>query len=262
METVSQVLADRPRESEGLQRMVGASLVMHLILVVLVAVSPAGWLGVDEPEPDVVMSISLGGAPGPRDGGMTPLGGRPVQEVRPPDAKPVPEPVRPPAAREPEMVEPTRAAPRRTETPVPTAVPQRRTPVSRTPTRGEEVRAGSTVADTGGRGQGFGLTSGGGGTGATLDVGDFCCPDYLTTMLDLLNRNWDYKQQVAGVTVMRFTIERDGTITAITVEQPSGYAALDLLAQRALVLTRQFPPLPAQFTQPSLTVHLRFEYER
>jgi hypothetical protein len=46
------------------------------------------------------------------------------------------------------------------------------------------------------------------------------------------------------------------------VARPSGYAALDFMAQRALLNTRQLPPLPAAFTEPSLTVHLVFEYQR
>src|ERR687888_350689 len=55
----------------------------------------------------------------------------------------------------------------------------------RTPTKGPQTRFGSTVAETGTRGQGFGLSSGGGpGSGSTLDVADFCCPDYLMLMIE------------------------------------------------------------------------------
>ena len=118
------------------------------------------------------------------------------------------------------------------------------------------------MAETGGRGQGFGLTAGGGGTGAYLDVGNFCCPEYLTTMLDLINRNWSSKQQSAGLTVVKFTIERDGTITRVQLERSSGSPSLDFMAQRALALTQQLPPLPQAFTEPSLTVHLQFQYQR
>ncbi|MEW6321748.1 MAG: energy transducer TonB, partial [Acidobacteriota bacterium] len=124
------------------------------------------------------------------------------------------------------------------------------------------VESGSTVADTGGKGMGFGLTQGGGGTAGYLDVANFCCPDYLSLMLDLINRNWSSKQQAAGTTVVKFVIERDGRLTGVEVERPSGYPALDLLAHRAILLTRQLPPLPAAFTEPSLTVHLVFEYQR
>ncbi len=34
------------------------------------------------------------------------------------------------------------------------------------------------------------------------------------------------------------------------------------MASRAMLLTRKLPPLPAAFTEPSLTVHLVFEYQR
>ena len=65
--------------------------------------------------------------------------------------------------------------------------PRRRS--SRRPTRraagrrraGAEARPGSAVAETGARGQGFGLSTGG-GAGIRVDArrrGDFCCPDYL-----------------------------------------------------------------------------------
>jgi TonB family protein len=62
--------------------------------------------------------------------------------------------------------------------------------------------------------------------------------------------------------VVKYTIQRDGTLTNIQVEKPSGYPTLDFLAVRALQLTRKLPPLPAPFTEPSLTVHLVFEYTR
>jgi TonB family protein len=133
---------------------------------------------------------------------------------------------------------------------------------ARTPSQGAEPQTGSATADTGAKGMGFGLTTGGGGTGGYLDVGNFCCPEYLTTMLSLIQRNWNSQQQVAGQTVVKFTIQRDGRITDVEVERPSGYFALDQTAQRALLMTRQLPPLPAQFTEPQLTVHLIFRYER
>jgi hypothetical protein len=45
------------------------------------------------------------------------------------------------------------------------------------------------------------------------------------------------------------------------VERTSGFMALDLAAERALLTTR-LPELPPQFPNPSLTVHLTFEYQR
>ena len=67
----------------------------------------------------------------------------------------------------------------------------------RTPTTGPEPQEGPARAETGARGQGFGLTTGGGGgTGVQLDVGNFCCPEYLEQMMALIQRNWQSKQGV------------------------------------------------------------------
>ena len=67
-------------------------------------------------------------------------------------------------------------------------------------------------------------------------------------MLDLIRRNWDSRQQAAGTTVVKYTIQRDGTLAAVEVEKSSGYATLDLLANRAVLLTRKLPPLPSAYT--------------
>ena len=61
---------------------------------------------------------------------------------------------------------------------------------------------------------------------------------------------------------MKYTIQRDGTITNAQLEKSSGYTQLDLNAQRAVLLTRQLPPLPAAFPNPTLTVHQTFQYSR
>jgi TonB family protein len=260
MDVVTQIVSVRARERDGLQSMLGASVIAHIGLIVVVILAPASWFGVElEREPENVMIVSLGGAPGVRDGGLTMMGGRPIQQATPVEAKRPIEPIRPPAAREPEMIEPKKTAPKRAETKV---QEDAKDPRGRTPTRGEEVRKGSTVADTGGRGQGFGLSRGGGGTGGYLDVANFCCPEYLSTLLDLILRNWDSKQQAPGTTVVKFVIHRDGKLSGVMVEKSSGYPALDGLATRAVLLNRQLPPLPGAFTEPSLTVHLVFEYQR
>jgi protein TonB len=133
----------------------------------------------------------------------------------------------------------------------------------RTPTKGPETAPGSAVAETGARGQGFGLSSGGGpGNGSTLDVADFCCPDYIVLMTQRIKSAWNQNQGVTGQTIVKFTIQRDGRLTDSTVERGSGYPTLDFAALRAVLATAQLPPLPAAFPNPSLTVHLNFEYQR
>jgi TonB family protein len=81
-------------------------------------------------------------------------------------------------------------------------------------------------------------------------------------MIERIRANWSPQAEVAGQVGMKFTIERDGRITDVQVERPSRYAGHNLGSQRALLVTRQLPPLPAAFPNPTLTVHLTFEYVR
>ena len=233
----------------------GASVAAHVVFLGVIIFLGVGAPG---PEPEVVMQISLGAGNLPRDGGLATLGGRPIQQTIPVETKRAIEPIRPPASREPEMVEPTKAPPKKV--PPPEQNPAK-DPNSRTPTKGKEVQTGSAIADTGARGQGFGLSSGGGGSSGYLDVANFCCPEYLSTMMDVIHRNWDHNQRTDGSTKIRFVIQRDGRVVDATVEQSSGVAALDYLALRAVQLSR-LPPLPALFTEPALPVHLIFDYKR
>jgi periplasmic protein TonB len=241
---------------------VSASL--HVGLLAVMLFSPGSWFAAFEAEPKTVMTISLGDAAGgPATGGLTPIGGRAVQTATPLEAPRPPEPARPPAARTPEMTVPIPQAkplPARPQPQVREAPADAR---GRTPTRGAETAPGSAVAETGVRGQGFGLSTGGGaGSGSRLDVADFCCPDYLLLMIERIRSNWNARAEAVGETMVKFTIQRDGQIEGVEVEKSSGFAALDINAQRALLVTRTLPPLPAGFPNPTLTVHLNFQYTR
>jgi TonB family protein len=257
---VSSTLGPRELGADGFQRMVAVSLAGHIVLVAVVMLS--GVLpGITEEPERTVMTISLGGAPGPRSGGMTPLAGRAVQQVSPKLEAPRPEPVAPPAAKPPAMVLPAeKPEPKR---PAPAPAPAKPAPERTTaqkPTTGDQVRAGSAIAETGAKGIGFGLSTGGGGTGGEISLSDFCCPEYLTTIAELITRNWDSRQRVSAAAIVRFTIRRDGAVTDVAVAQSSGYPVLDLLAQRAIMSIR-VPPLPRQYTNDQLTIHVRFEYQ-
>jgi protein TonB len=254
---VSEIIAARSREAEGLKRAMVISIAAHIGVISLLAVTPQPDFSDDVPK--TVMTISLGGAPGPRAGGMTPMGGRAVQAPAPVEpARPRAE--TPPAPKAPEMALPTKDARQRPQA-RPTQAPQEST--ARTPSTGAEPREGSARAETGARGQGFGLTTGGGGgTGAYLDVANFCCPEWLETAVQRIQQNWNHRQNITGQVTVKFTILRDGTIADAQVERSSGFAALDMNAYRAVLATRQVPALPSQFPNPTLTVHLRFDYQR
>lgn len=250
-EAVSTILSERARDTDGMARMMWASLVVHGLAVTAIVLMPADWhLSRGSARPRDVMFVSLGGTPGPRSGGMTPIDARPIQKVAPLPNPKRPEPIRPPASKSPEMT-----------VPEPKARPLR----SQAPTTGPEPRAGTARAETGAtRGTGFGglTTGGGGGTGGYVEAGNFCCPEYLGEMVSMISRNWNQFQQVPGETVMKFAIRRDGRITDVEVEKSSGYFALDSAAQRALLVTAQLPELPIAYGEPQLVVHLSFQYKR
>ena len=133
----------------------------------------------------------------------------------------------------------------------------------RTPTKGAQPAFGSAIADTGVRGQGFGLSTGGGaGSGSSLDItGDFCCPEYLATMTMRIRSAWNQNQGAAGTSLIKFTIQRDGQIVNASIERGSGTVTLDTAALRAVLTTKTLPPLPDAFPNPTLTVHLNFQYQ-
>jgi protein TonB len=258
---VSDVLRDRMQTPAGLQRMLTVSVAVHLAFVAALLFASRGLLKGAHPS-SIVMTISLGGTVGPETGGMTPMGGRPVQTQTPPEDLAKREAVRPPAAKAPEMTvplpntKPVKATP---SAPVRQAPDEAR---GRTPTRGAQTSAGSTAADTGVRGQGFGLSTGGGaGSGSSLEItGDFCCPEYLSIMIARIRSAWNQDQGARGTSLIRFTIKRDGSITDASIFKPSGTVTLDTAALRAVLATRTLPPLPDAFPNPTLTMRLSFEY--
>jgi len=251
------------QEPGGFQRMVSVSLLLHGLAIAIVLVGPRNWLAHEEPKRSV-MTIALGGGggAGPQAGGLTSIGGRSIQQATAQEERPRREAVRAPAAKAPEMTLPVKGA-KATKT-SPTAVKQAPDAArGRTPTKGAEVRAGSAVAETGSRGQGFGLSTGGSpGSGSSLDVADFCCPDYLSIMLERIRSSWDQSAAATGSVIVKFTIQRDGPITDESLEKGSGYTDLDLAARRAVQITHQIPPLPQAFPNPTLTVHLNFKYQQ
>jgi protein TonB len=260
---VTDILRDRMHEPAGLQRMVSVSVLLHGLLIVGLLFAPRGWLKGAAEAPRSIMTITLGGGgAGPRNGGMTPVGGRAVQVTTPPEVVPKREPALPPAAKIPEMTLPRVAKPVKA-TPSPPVKQAPDEAHGRVPTHGPESQSGNAVVETGARGLGFGLSTGGGpGTGSTLDVADFCCPQYVALMIERIRSGWTQQAEVAGSVVIKFTIERDGRISATSVERTSGYETLDIAARTAVAITRQLPPLPQEFPNPTLTVHLNFQYQR
>ena len=254
---VSSTIAARAREPEGLRKMMMVSAVAHSIAIVAIVMGP--WLfGRQRPEETIMVVSFGGGTPGPNTGGMTALSARAVQKAEPKDELPKPTRPTPPAAQTPAMVEPIAK-------PTPPKPAQRQpstsTKVAR-PSTGETVRPGQSRVETGATSNEGGLSTGGMGGASNQGNVNFCDPQYLGQMVSMIYNNWRRDTAVAARPVIRFVIQRNGTLTDITVRQSSGYYALDNAAQRAVILTRAIPPLPACYPHSDYAMNLTFEYIR
>jgi TonB family protein len=257
-EAVSSVLIGRSREADGLNRMIVLSLLTHAVVIATFALAPRDWFAFRTAPEQRRMVISMGLPPGSPTGGQTALASRTVEAVAPPKTPSV---VTPPPPKTPAMTVPDPKA-----KVTPPAKPNDKAAdksASKKLSTGAEIKKGSARAETGGAETPWrGLSQGGGGTGGARVEGDFCCPEYIETMKRLIYANWQQNQGAAGQTEVKFIIRRDGMLTNVEVEKTSGNPLLDLESRRSVLSVTRLPPLPEQFTRPSLTVYLLFEYKR
>jgi TonB family protein len=117
---------------------------------------------------------------------------------------------------------------------------------------------------TGGPG---GYGPGGPGYGGGTGLANFPYTYYLTIITDRVSTNWFSSLVDPGVsgnfqTIIFFKIQRDGQITEVEVEQSSGVTPLDLSAMRAVRASAPFPPLPRDYQDAYLGIHLIFEHSK
>ena len=96
--------------------------------------------------------------------------------------------------------------------------------------------------------------------GATFDQPDFNYSYYVERMLVTIGTNW-FKPALSSPAspMIRFRIQRDGTISEAEVERSSGLPFVDRAALRAVLASSPLPPLPSEFAGDHLGVHLIFE---
>ena len=84
---------------------------------------------------------------------------------------------------------------------------------------------------------------------------------YLNMILSKIGDNWlnPYEGGKKLAVVVYFTITADGSIEDIKLEKSSGDTYYDQLALRAVYVTKRLPPLPSEFREERLKVHLEFE---
>ena len=99
------------------------------------------------------------------------------------------------------------------------------------------------------------------GAGAlTLNVSDFPFAWYLQQVHRKVSEKWEGKAIPGRQPVVVFEIGREGQVSKLAVEKTSGNSLYDRAALRAIEDAKPFPPLPQEFKEPLLRVHLGFAY--
>jgi periplasmic protein TonB len=190
-----------------------------------------------------------------RRGRVNPLANDTESQV-PAPAKP--QPPKPAAKEEPDAVAlKSRNAPRKAPA---AARPSPQNPVSE--------RKPNQVASTTGQAATSPLFSqapggGGVGSGSTSPFGNRF-GYYEQLIRDKVARNWrsqELDSTVRNPVVVTFDISRSGGVQNVKVRTSSGSFAMDQSAQRAILMSSPFPPLPAQYERNSATIEFWFRLQ-
>ncbi|MEK7721686.1 MAG: cell envelope integrity protein TolA [Elusimicrobiota bacterium] len=103
--------------------------------------------------------------------------------------------------------------------------------------------------------------SGENGTPLTTDSPNFPYPWYITQVREALWTAWTEKMPSGGNLrcTVRFTINRNGSIKGVSVEKVSGNRLFDVAAENSAQSAAPFAPLPDDFYEDRLTVHVEFK---
>ena len=84
---------------------------------------------------------------------------------------------------------------------------------------------------------------------------------YLNILLNKISQNWDnpFKgKDVILKSIVYFEVDKKGTIYEVRLEEDSGNNLYNETTIRAITLTKRLPPLPQEFADDYLKVHLEF----
>ncbi len=136
-------------------------------------------------------------------------------------------------------------------------------PQPRAGTKKSEAPKAEPAGDARGAGAGPTINASGAGVGiggARLDQADFQYPYYTERMILAIGMNWFKPAQVVSIKpVVRFHVERDGTVSDPEIEVSSGLPFVDRAALRAVIASSPLPPLPPEYGGSRLGVHLLFD---
>ena len=109
---------------------------------------------------------------------------------------------------------------------------------------------------------GTGTAEAGASPGPTVsaDMPNFPYPWYLTSLRSSLWDKWASRmRQLSGECEVVFTIMRDGSVVDLNIETSSGDDGFDYAAASSVREAAPFPPLPRDFAETFLKVHVQFK---
>jgi TonB family protein len=84
---------------------------------------------------------------------------------------------------------------------------------------------------------------------------------YLNILLNKINKNWQnpFKgKDIVLKSIVYFEVDKNGKIYNVRLEENSGDEVYNETTIRAVTLTKRLPPLPKEFSDDYLKVHLEF----
>jgi TonB family protein len=106
------------------------------------------------------------------------------------------------------------------------------------------------------------LSSGSKFGGAAVDNASFDYPYWFVQAFGKIERNWTnpvYANRPISC-VIYFQVIRSGRIIKVEIEESSGVDAFDRACERAVNLSQPLPPLPDDFADEIIGIHLTFPY--
>lgn len=226
---------------------VGGSLAVHGTLALIVIVAPS--LGPRRVPPMDVPIVSLAGSL-PTASAPSPAPSVPGPPAPTPPVPAPREPLKQPAPKLRDVPPPAKPKKEPAKAPDPAPAPPLPQPPQPTGPIGGAGSPGPAGAAAGG------ITA--------LDTGDSEFAWYRASVIAALTARWtrpvieDTNDTIAAT--VAFDIRRDGTVSNLRVEGPSGVAVMDRSVLRAVIEAAPLPPLPPSWREPTLSARFEFRW--
>lgn len=259
------------------KRSVIFSITAHLVVFLLLILSP--YLPKSS-QKEMIHYVSLISAPG--GGGGSPGGGGGKEEIIEETPTPkretlrdltIPQKLQETAAptlrhpvdkpkKEPKPTPEKKAVIQKQQNTPPKSPQNQKAKASSVPGKGSGSGSGVRIGSGSGSGSGFGSSY-----ASKIGLSNFPFTWYLQIIIDRISSNWFQSLVDPGIrgsfnVTVYFRIHKDGHISGLKVEETSRIQSLDLSALRAIQTSAPFPPLPKDYEEEYLGIHLIFEHSK